>query len=414
MNISTIVIENRTDDRWGFLQIKFLLEMAGYIVLEAPVICAGLDNESYKKIIMSRNIDLLDDKALIYNANLINIKDFVNSVIGKEFYTNYKGKNHNKARVLYYNKEILSSLYIIIYLYANRMTNYANYADMLLYAVRSLITVCDNLEETLKNEKNLDWRFYYAYLYLVNYLNEGMLKLRTFHYQPYQKIKPYIKKIRNLAPELESINLLEAHIVRNDNIVSGLAAEYYKNLIESNEFGVRYWSFYALGEIEQRYAENKLKLSGVRYGEDIKSKYYEKALDYFEQCKLMKEDEVRIIYKFALQMERKGHADEEKLKKGAEYYRKIIDIILSRRVDTRMTLEYEYLLKSLMRLGWLYKMQGKMTESRLAYRNAKECWDELANYSLIYEICDKKKGEKIIGTLRSKYKDSYNVIIKNS
>ncbi len=410
-SIVTVVIINQLCDkksRLKFLDMKFLLEMTGFIVLEGPVSFDASETGRYQELIMmNKGIARGVKGDFVYDESMESIPQFVNSITREAI---FRFPNVGARGRLYYSPKIRRALYSIKYLYANRRTKYTR-VDLLKQSILTLVEICDKLEKELAAE-SLSWRVYYAYLYLADCVNEGMYKLRAFQYYPYKELEPYIRKAGELAPGNDSIGLLQANLIRNDNLLFERAEDFYEALCGSKEFGVRYWALYALGELEQERAERKWGREGGGRGEAEKSQYFNNAMQYYAVCREMKKDEIRIIYKLALQDERRGHGSQEKLGEAIRKYGEIIKAVNRKRPEEVNTLEFEYLYKSYIRRGWAYQMKGDYEAASSDYDMAERCWLGIGSY-LLFAYIYGSHSATVKAVLEAKYADRDEVIGSN-
>lgn len=403
----SIFIVNSEKERWSSLQLKYLLEIAGYIVLEVPADFCVEKDRKYQRIIIGNKED---NNALFFDCEKDNIVDFANQIIGKEFYKEKKwGKLFSKEK-LWIKKDIFTSIYTISCGYANRRTVYKD-VELLKKAAENLIEECRALENILEtHEYKISWRVYYAYLYFLNYVNEATIKLRTYNYRSLDEIEKYYRKLKKLQPDCESIELLWANLVRNDNVMYGQALQYYEGLLNSKEEGIQYFSNCYAGEIKQEYAEKKWKMDSKSGIEKDKSSYFEQAIKHFKRCNDVNSTDIRMLFRLAMQKERKGVTNKKELKKAGEIYERILGIILSKDIVSRTSLEFEYLYKCYINHGRIKKTLRLYDDALENFRNADKCWNELVNYRLLEEIYGLEEMKKFIGMLDEKYEGRYYTI----
>lgn len=379
----SIFIVNSEKERWSSLQLKYLLEIAGYIVLEVPADFCVEKDRRYQRIIIGSGED---NDALFFDWEKDKVVDFVNKVIGVDFYKEKKkGKVFSEGK-LWIKKDILVSLYTITCGYANRRTLYKD-VELLMKATENLIDECKALENILEtNNSRISWRVYYAYLYLLNYVNEATIKLRTYNHRSLDEVRKYYKKLKELRPDCESVELLWANLVRNDNIMSGQSLICYEKLLDSNEVGIQYLSNWCVGEIKQECAEKSWKIDRERGIKKDKSSYFEEAIKFYKKCKEINKEDIRILYRFALQSERRSYTNENESREAKKFYEHIINIILNKNICARTSLEFEYLYKSYIYCGRLNKILKLNDEALECFRKAEKCWNELENYKLLQEI----------------------------
>ena len=374
----SLILDSRQSGRYQFLRYKLLLELAGFLVLESygdwnnkqglecrlvalpvlqgqPDFCFDFDKEQE-----IRQLESIMEESLFP-------RDV--SVVEKELWRKIC------------QKEIFRSLYTVTYLYANRKMQYQE-KTLLLNGLTSLSRLCLSMEQGMeeRGEGGFSWRFLYAYLYLVNRVNEGMKKIRSYTFRSYSELKKKIIWLKEKEPMRESISLLEAELLRNDSGVSRLAAGMYAPLTRSRESCVQFWSWYALGEIGQDVAE--VQLEGRDLGEAEKSRFYQESLKCFEKSSAIKPDEIRLIYKFAVQKEREGYADRSRWDESEDLYGEILNFVGKFQDGQRNYLEFEYVYKAYLRLGWVYQLKGEYKRAKAAYEAAKQCWNELDDYKL--------------------------------
>lgn len=149
---------------------------------------------------------------------------------------------------------IFSYLYTIDYLYANKFRRY-NDTSLLRKGIHDTSTILLELETALIETKNFSWQLYYAYCYLVEYVNRGMKRLRSFTFRSNKEILPYlsqIDKVRINQEKEESIILLKANLLNSQyTSMPRDAYSLYDTLKDSNNDAIRYTSNYILGTSKQ-------------------------------------------------------------------------------------------------------------------------------------------------------------------
>lgn len=393
--MESMVIEDRTESRFSFLYIKFFLELVGYKVLEdRKHELVSTPECSFSRIIFAHEAELER------NDIFLCISDD-----GQEKIAGHKLLRELSARLALseedqeslerlaeeYDQNLFQALYTVTYLYASRYANYEN-QEKLKSACKALALKSSEKEEVLLNA-TYTWRDVYAYLYLVNRTNEGLYKLRACCYRPVYMLEGWVKTLEELTRNYQNTSLLKAELCRNTEVSIRDHLSNYEGLQDSNSYCTRFWARYAISELLMEIAD--IKYSEV-YGDDeckIRVEYNEPSMKVYESCLAMKRDEIRIVYKLALQEERKGLANPQCVEVALKLFSEIESELSQIPVSQRTTLEFEYLYKTRLRLGYLYKLKGKydtlkeMYEmSRKTFEAADTMWAELPKYTLFHDI----------------------------
>lgn len=408
MFIDSLVIEDRTENRLLFLYIKFFLELCGYEVLEERQ-CKLISSEEcrFRRIIfVSAPIEDIGDAICLQVTKMS--REQVRDSLCAEL-TSLPEEQESLLRIAKgYDFPFFQDLYTVTYLYASRFVDYSG-EKMLLDVSKSLSLQSNTMEKALLLG-GYSWRDIYAYLYTVNKTNEGLYKLHAYSYRSYDTLRQWIEKLKETKGFDRSAFLLEADIICNTavNIRDSIGA--YARLQDSPFYCTRFWTLYALGEC-------LLKSADVRYRniyEDddchIRVELNEAAIEVFTREWEMKEDEIRIIYKIALQDERRGLSDKVFLKPAREKFQKIVDYIDMIPEGQRTTLEFEYLYKTYMRIGYINKLEGSYMESQQAYEKAKETWEELSEKYLLFNDIFGEKADNAREVLNIRHRSRNRAI----
>lgn len=388
MYMDSMVIEDRTESRFSFLYIKFFLELVGYKVLEdRKHELASTPECSFRRIIFAHEAELESNDIFLCISDDGQEKIAEHQLLWKlsaRLALSEEDQKSLERLAEEYDKNLFQALYTVTYLYASRYANYEN-QEKLKSACRALALKSSEKEEVLLNAA-YTWRDVYAYLYLVNRTNEGVYKLRARCYRPVYMLDDWIKKLEELTRNYQNTSLLKAELCRNTEVSIRDHLSNYEGLQNSASYCTRFWARYAKSELLMEIAD--IKYSEV-YGDDdckIRVEYNKPSMEVYESCLVMKRDEIRIVYKLALQEERKGVAESRYVEEALKQFAKIESELSQIPVSQRTTLEFEYLYKTRLRQAYLYRLKGKYDTSKETFEAADTMWAELSKYTLFHDI----------------------------
>lgn len=403
MEIFSIIIDDKENSRINFLHAKFFLELCGYAVLEDREEKIKNEGGGKTRLILSPR----PFHENMGNMNTINIctaeQEWIKDLCKEMAMDDTDEKVLCALLENYYSDDVFRNLYTITYLYANRAFCLKRNTFM-QSTLLNLAEKCEKKwEEIEQKSAELSWRDVYAYLYLVNRVNEGIFKIKGFIYRHYDVLTEKLEWLKANAPNKEECLLLEAEIIRNTRRNLRDHIDAYDKLQDASSYCVRLWALYALGEIYKERADREYRNIHGDEQCQILVKLYEPAMGYFRRALELKPDEFRILFKTALQSERKGLTNEEYLRDAWEETKLIIDTIEKIGEEERTTLEFEYLYKSYLRKAHIFIAWRNWEEAECALKQAAKMWERLDGYSLIEQIYGNPDKDRAIEFLEEKY-----------
>lgn len=419
----SMIIENRTENRLLTLIASYFLEFCGYLVLEnIGGMMPAVQGKKYQKVVIC-------EKAGAENAGNIAVTAGDWKTMLSELCQRIAQDEDDYAIMMQlldiYDIRLFRELYTICCLYSSRIKGYKQ-EERLRDAVKALAVQCDTLEKN-GGTQEASWRRLYAYLYLVNKANEGMFKLREYQYQALYVMQETLERLKERTQASENVLLLEADILSNAGGTRVERWNIYKSLALAGSYCVSYRALCGLGELYQEEAQERYQKIPVDNLCVIQAEYYESTAEQFAKALELKADAIHPLFKVALQHERKGQSDLEELERARVMWEKLRLVTESIPVEKRTTLEFEYLYKAFVRLGWVLKLQGKAAAGRGKYEaaakkyeaaakkydEAEKIWETLADSRLIDEIYPEESGKVTREILEKRYEDRWRVFDYN-
>lgn len=400
----SIIIDDKDDSRINFLHAKFFLELCGNAVLEdreAKIEREENGTEKTRMILSRQQAEEDTDEGDIYICTAR--QEWMEDLCGQIAQDSADQEALLALLKNYYSEDVFRNLYTITYLYANR-TFCLKKNTFMHSTLLNLAEKCEKKWDEIERESaKPSWRDIYAYLYLVNRVNEGIFKIKGFIYRHYDVLTEKLEWLKANAPNKEECLLLEAEIIRNTRRNLRDHIDAYDKLQNASSYCVRLWALYALGEIYRERADREYKNIHGDEKCQILVELYEPAMEYFQRALGLKSEEYRILFKMGLQSERKGLSDKKYLDDAWEKTKLIINTIEDIEEKERTSLEFEYLYKSYVRKAHIHTKWGKWEEAKDALGQAKEIWGHLGGYSLIEQIYGDAEKEMAIKFLEEKY-----------
>ena len=376
MNSSTIYLGSKESGRREFLIIQSILKLHGF---EAIEVREEQDRSSPELENPTIYLPKSDNPSPVFSfpyADLSKRKQ-VEDILERRIFPHNMSQEEEKWWQKLCSSSIFSYLYTIDYLYANKFRHY-NDTSLLRKGIYNTSTILLDLETTLTEAKNFSWQLYYAYCYLVEYVNSGMKRLRSFTFRDYKEILPYLNQIDRLSAkqrEEETIALLKANLLNSQYYLSSKDAySAYNALKDSNNDAIRYTSNYILGTCKQLSLEQN---HWEQLSETEKAaKMHQIAIPHYLKCREILPQKVQILYKLAFQKEREGYQNSNIWLEARELYSLLISIIEKIPASERYPVEFQYLYQSYRRLEYIEELLGNNKEAIKLINHAENCWQE--------------------------------------
>jgi hypothetical protein len=400
----SIIIDDKDDSRINFLHAKFFLELCGNAVLEdreAKIEKEENGTEKTRMILSPQQAEEDTDEGDIYICTAR--QEWMEDLCGQIAQDSADQETLLALLKNYYSEDVFRNLYTITYLYANRAfclkKNTFMHSTLL-----NLAEKCEKKWDEIEREfAKPSWRDIYAYLYLVNRVNEGIFKIKGFIYRHYDVLTEKLEWLKANAPNKEECLLLEAEIIRNTRRNLRDHIDAYDKLQNASSYCVRLWALYALGEIYRERADREYKNIHGDEKCQILVELYEPAMEYFQRALGLKSDEYRILFKIGLQSERKSLVDKGLLDDAKDKIDLIINTIENVDEKEWTSLEIEYLYKSYIRKAHIYIKRGKWEAAQCALEQTTKIWERLKRDNLIKQIYDEADEDEAIKFLEEKY-----------
>ncbi|GFH90226.1 hypothetical protein IMSAGC002_01471 [Lachnospiraceae bacterium] len=400
----SIIIDDKDDSRINFLHAKFFLELCGNAVLEdreAKIEREENGTEKTRMILSPQQAEEDTDEGDIYICTAR--QEWMEDLCGQIAQDSADQETLLALLKNYYSEDVFRNLYTITYLYANRAfclkKNTFMHSTLL-----NLAEKCEKKWDEIEREfAKPSWRDIYAYLYLVNRVNEGIFKIKGFIYRHYDVLTEKLEWLKANAPNKEECLLLEAEIIRNTRRNLRDHIDAYDKLQNASSYCVRLWALYALGEIYRERADREYKNIHGDEKCQILVELYEPAMEYFQRALGLKSDEYRILFKIGLQSERKSLVDKGLLDDAKDKIDLIINTIENVDEKEWTSLEIEYLYKSYIRKAHIYIKRGKWEAAQCALEQTTKIWERLKRDNLIKQIYDEADEDEAIKFLEEKY-----------
>lgn len=400
----SIIIDDKDDSRINFLHAKFFLELCGNAVLEdreAKIEKEENGTEKTRMILSPQQAEEDTDEGDIYICTAR--QEWMEDLCGQIAQDSADQEALLALLKNYYSEDVFRNLYTITYLYANRAfclkKNTFMHSTLL-----NLAEKCEKKWDEIEREfAKPSWRDIYAYLYLVNRVNEGIFKIKGFIYRHYDVLTEKLEWLKANAPNKEECLLLEAEIIRNTRRNLRDHIDAYDKLQNASSYCVRLWALYALGEIYRERADREYKNIHGDEKCQILVELYEPAMEYFQRALGLKSDEYRILFKIGLQSERKSLVDKGLLDDAKDKIDLIINTIENVDEKEWTSLEIEYLYKSYIRKAHIYIKRGKWEAAQCALEQTTKIWERLKRDNLIKQIYDEADEDEAIKFLEEKY-----------
>lgn len=300
-----------------------------------------------------------------------------------------------------YSMDITRDIYTIRGLYQNRKVVYQK-TEMIKNAVNGLVNF---LADILADTEEEPYRICYSMAYVSDLINEGLYKLRGDARFLSDKLLELTGRALKGSPELHTVYLLNISILLNTRELNEKVVEACNRAIENLDGIARSMSEFYLGEVLQQEDEkNRLLL-------------YKEATGHYVSCLKDNPDEIRAMYKLAMQHERrwglinKNRADDGEFKQAREQYNRIIET--TRKIDGQWcnTVEIEYTYKAHFRIAQMYRYFPGEDRILQQYKRCEEVWDYLKDNRFLKGLYgpDLKGIEEC---LADKYSGVKEIIIK--
>lgn len=377
MNNSAIYLGSKESGRREFLIIQSILKLHGFEVIEVrDEENRSIDNLENPTIYLPK----MNNSSPIFSFSYTDLskREQLEDILKRKIFSDNIHQEEEKWWQKLCSSPIFSYLYTIDYLYANKFRQY-NDTSLLRKGIHDTSTILLELETALLETKNFSWQLYYAYCYLVEYVNSGMKRLRSFTFRSNKEILPYlsqIDKVRINREKEESIILLKANLLNSQyTSMPRDAYSLYDTLKDSNNDAIRYTSNYILGTSKQFDLEQN---QWEQLGEIEKAdKMKRVVLPYYLKCRDILPQKIQILYKLALQKEREGYRNSNKWLEARELYFLLISVIEKVPTSERYPIEFQYLYQSYRRLEYIEELLGNNKEALKWLNQAENCWQEV-------------------------------------
>lgn len=287
-----------------------------------------------------------------------------------------------------YTEKLMQHIYTVSELYMNRKMRYKD-TYLLENAVNGLDTLADMVFHN-KWMKNCFGRI--AYCALACQVNDALKKMEMRNWYEPEELVKICEDVLRQKPKLTGLYILKAEILRNQRHQKRKMTECYQWLYRHAESpAVKKYACFGLGERYQRAAEQMDLLLHVD------------ALKKFKEYDEIDPYNIRVLFKIAMQEERRTFLDKSgDWSKAKNYYKRICDIVRKIGTERIGNIEFEYYYKALFRLGAIARFAGESDDAVKSFGKAGRSWDDLYESQYLSEIYKEDYGY-VIEFLQNKY-----------
>ena len=296
----------------------------------------------------------------------------------------------------FYCGEMTEWMYTISELYINRKMRYPN-VRLLEKAIYGLDDAAGRLEANKKWIKNMCGKL--AYCYLACQVNDALEKMEEWPWYDALRLAGICDAVLAVQHGFWGLYLLKADILRNRRGMQEKVMDSYCflrdiRLTENVRIGddVRKYALLELGERYQTAAEKERKL------------LYPKAVEYYLQFEAIDPNNIRVLFKIAMQMERRAQRQMGRIEEAVWRYERLCALVERIGFANVNNVEFEYYYKAKFRLGVIARMEKDIPKAIAQFSDASVCWDKLKTNEYLEDIYGEQGRMEVIRFLQGKYK----------
>lgn len=289
-----------------------------------------------------------------------------------------------------YSDRVMQNLYTISELYINKKMKYTDVSLL----ENSIYELNKTIRQIAENEAWMNnWYGRIASCYLKFKVNDALQKMEERRWYESGQLLEICKEALLEKPQMIGIFLLKANILREQRHLGEYEEDNYMQLYNcTTNRDIKKYALLGLGEEYQLDAEKK------------KKKLYAEALKLYLKYEKADPDNVRVLFKIAVQKERMAELCGDDWEEARSRYRRICDNVSKIGFANVSNVEFEYYYKARFRLGAIAKIKAETEESINQFSIASRCWDWLKNNQYLSKIYDAQEWEHVVGFLQEKYK----------
>ena len=296
----------------------------------------------------------------------------------------------------FYSEQMTEWMYTISELYVNRKMRYSN-VRLLEKAIYGLEKAADMLMSQKKWINNMYGML--AYCYLACLVNDALDKMDEWPWYDALRLADVCDAVLAERPWFCGLYLLKADILRNRRGMQKRIEDCYCYLRDGRptEYvaaadDIRKYALLELGEHFQTVAEKKNEL------------LYPEAVKYYKQYEEIDPNNIRVLFKIAIQMERRVQRQMGSIEQAIRRYERICALVDKIGFANVNNVEFEYYYKAKFRLGVIFRSLGKTEKAIAQFSDAIVCWDKLKTNEYLRDIYGKQGRNEVIQFLQEKYK----------
>lgn len=407
----SIVIEQKSGERFAYYYLKYFLEMCGHSVLEDKEgVLKSRNNASFTRIILGEQgvrddaicLPMDEEEALIEKLCSYLVED--------------KADEESLDRVKsMYNTRICQCLYNLEYLFSSRNTEYR--CEVIQEITKELGNVSKE-KDKFSTEETGTLRDIYSYVYTANKVNEAMYKRRGVMYRR-DPLFYSLKKLERARPNRSIYQLLRANVMNNTAISNSDILTYYQKLYQDSSYGIRLEALYNSAVIQ---AQWKKRNYGIfeRCLDDEKCvhelKAYEPAREFFQRVVELRPNDLKSLYNLGVMNEKQALSQgNASLNTAEDLFYSVARKIESLPEKERNVDEFQLLYHAYLRLCHINQLKGQGASSLQYLDQAEALWQNLQeNMPLPKMYKSEEEKQEVYKILDERYKSRAKIFYKKS